>query len=676
MRARSIGVVGASFLAAFDVASQVPTVFAAPRTQVPSPRVRQQLNPLMLKVRRLPQAVEVVIEGAGGTAEIAGVVMGSEWVGRLVPARPSQLAQGDQAVSLPDGGYQSISLVTVEGGFQVRVRPLDGRPALSPVVRGDGTSLILSFPATGQVQSQNASYDLSRPGRLPQPDFAPALRPRAVAPPLGDMAVGTMMLRNPSYVNVSGPPVMLTTRDANARDVLMVLAQMGGYNFAFSNADDSVGGGAGSSGGAASSGGTDEMRLPITVSFKNEPYGRAFNFVLLVSGLQARLQGRTVLVGRNVLSKTLDAQMSKVFRLNQVSPDGAADYLANLGARINKTNTVTFTTNEGSSTSTGGGAAVGGSTTSQTSSETTTQTVVESYGASTGPLVGLQGVTDSRLGTITLVGDSAAIAIAESYLRQLDLRKRQVAIKIEIINVDLGNDLSAANSFTYKSKSGFSIISSGGGFTAAYDSSSPSGGGGQFTDFLEAAIESSSAKTLASPTLLIQEGSKAEVEAVKSVITAVVPIETPEGVVISCSQTREDAGLKVPIEVSKIDDNGFITLSMKPEVSVPELAGQGRCAADIPIFNIVKRSLDSGAVRLREGQTLVVTGVIQDDQRALVTKIPLLGDVPIIGQFFRRSSTSRQKSELIILATPHIVRDGDSLPPSGYGSLSLGYSAP
>jgi len=668
--------VGASLLAVFDVASQVPTVFAAPRTQVPSPRVRQQLNPLMLKVRRLPQAVEVVIEGAGGTAEIAGVVMGSEWVGRLVPARPSQLAQGDQAVSLPDGGYQSISLVTVEGGFQVRVRPLDGRPALSPVVRGDGTSLILSFPATGQVQSQNASYDLSRPGRLPQPDFAPALRPRAVAPPLGDMAVGTMMLRNPSYVNVSGPPVMLTTRDANARDVLMVLAQMGGYNFAFSNADDSVGGGAGSSGGAASSGGTDEMRLPITVSFKNEPYGRAFNFVLLVSGLQARLQGRTVLVGRNVLSKTLDAQMSKVFRLNQVSPDGAADYLANLGARINKTNTVTFTTNEGSSTSTGGGAAVGGSTTSQTSSETTTQTVVESYGASTGPLVGLQGVTDSRLGTITLVGDSAAIAIAESYLRQLDLRKRQVAIKIEIINVDLGNNLSAANSFTYKSKSGFSIISRGGGLTAAYNSSSPSGGGGQFTDFLEAAIESSSAKTLASPTLLIQEGSKAEVEAVKSVITAVVPIETPEGVVISCSQTREDAGLKVPIEVSKIDDNGFITLSMKPEVSVPELAGQGRCASDIPIFNIVKRSLDSGAVRLREGQTLVVTGVIQDDQRALVTKIPLLGDVPIIGQFFRRSSTTRQKSELIILATPHIVRDGDSLPPSGYGSLSLGYSAP
>lgn len=667
---------GASLLAAFDVASQVPMGFAAPRTQVPSPRVRQQLTPLLLKVRRLPQVVEVVIEGAGGTAEIAGVVMGPEWVGRLVPARPSQLAQGDQAVSLPDGGYQSISLLTVEGGFQVRVRPLDSRPAVSPVVRGDGTSLILSFPATGQVQSQNASYDLSRPGRLPQPELAPALRPRAVAPPLGDMAVGTMILRNPSYVNVSGPPVTLTTRGANAQDLLMVLAQMGGYNFAFSSADASAGSGTGSSGSAAGAG---DMRIPVTVSFNNEPFGRAFNFVLLAAGLQARLKGRTVLVGRNVLSKTLDAQMSKVFRLNQVSPDGAADYLANLGATINKTNTVTITANEGTSTGTGGGAAVGGSTTSQTTSESTTQTVIESYGARTGPLVGLQGVTDSRLGTITLVGDPATIAIAESYLRQLDLRKRQVAIKIEIINVDLNNNVSIENSFAYRPSSQFAIVGRAGNIDLLYGNQEGFNPEnlqvGQFTDWLQASIRSSSAKALASPTLLIQEGGKAEVEAVKSVITDVSQTTT-DGGVITCSQTRKDAGLKVPIEVKKIDDNGFVTLTMKPEVSVPEPAGTGRCGGEVPIFNIVKRALDSGTVRLRDGQTLVITGVIQDDQRAIATKVPLLGDIPIIGQFFRASSNSRQKSELIIMATPYIAKDDDSLSTTGYGSVNQNYSAP
>ena len=67
---------------------------------------------------------------------------------------------------------------------------------------------------------------------------------------------------------------------------------MGGYNFAYS--------GSGSSGSDGNDGGT-----PITVSFNDEPLAQAFNFVLLSSGLQAKLEGRTVLVGSNVLMKQL-----------------------------------------------------------------------------------------------------------------------------------------------------------------------------------------------------------------------------------------------------------------------------------------------------------------------------------------------------------------------------------
>ena len=119
-----------------------------------------------------------------------------------------------------------------------------------------------------------------------------------------------------------------------------------------------------------------------------------------------------------------------------------------------------------------------------------------------------------------------------------------------------------------------------------------------FFAYIEALIVSSSAKTLAQPTLLVQEGETAEVETGQNVITGVSSTDTANGST-QFQNTRENAGLKVDVKVNKIDDNGFITLNLNPEISVPVPAGvqQG-----VPIFNIAARKLKSGNVRLRDGQ--------------------------------------------------------------------------
>jgi type IV pilus assembly protein PilQ len=62
-------------------------------------------------------------------------------------------------------------------------------------------------------------------------------------------------------------------------------------------------------------------------------------------------------------------------------------------------------------------------------------------------------------------------------------------------------------------------------------------------------------------------------------------------------------------------------------------------------------------VRVRDGQTLILTGVISDLDQEEVTKWPILGDVPLIGQFFRNSGKTRQKRELVIMVTPRIIND-------------------
>jgi type IV pilus assembly protein PilQ len=126
-----------------------------------------------------------------------------------------------------------------------------------------------------------------------------------------------------------------------------------------------------------------------------------------------------------------------------------------------------------------------------------------------------------------------------------------------------------------------------------------------------------------------------------------------------CQLELSTAGLTLGARVEKIDDNGFVTFSLSPSVSAvtDTVPGPPSCTSQISILSV--RRLDTGALRVREGQTLILTGVISDFDVAEVSKWPILGDLPLVGQFFRASTNQRQKRELVIMVTPRIIRDDD-----------------
>jgi type IV pilus assembly protein PilQ len=134
----------------------------------------------------------------------------------------------------------------------------------------------------------------------------------------------------------------------------------------------------------------------------------------------------------------------------------------------------------------------------------------------------------------------------------------------------------------------------------------------------------------------------------------------------TCQPKFGTSGLTFGAKVSKIDDNGFVTFSLSPAVSaVADTPQQIQGCGNVSILRV--RRLDTGEVRVRDGQTLILTGVIADEDRQAVTKWPVLGDIPLVGQFFRSSSNARQKNELVIMVTPRIVNDGDG------GAYGYGY---
>ena len=690
------------------VASALDVAVLAPSAQSRTWPARSRTKPAVeLRLRESPGRVDVVIAGLG--TEVRAVSRSQSdgrWSARLTGVDLGDRPFTPQQLVLPSSELLSVRLEPLDSDLQLIVKARMGERVPTPTIGSNGKSLVVSFAGlTGPDVRSSGRLDLRRPGRVAQPVMAPPMRPRAVAPPLGDMAVGTMLISNRSFVKASGPPVSLTLNKAPAKDALMSLARLGGYGFVYVGDSNSPVGGEG-----------DSSEYPVTMAFRNERYDRALNSVLMSSGLQGRLDGNTLLVGTAVSAKGFGVQMSKVFRMNQVDVESASQYLGNLGAVINSP------------------------------SKDDSDSYVKSYSSGYGPLIGLTGTTDSRLNTITLVGDPKLISVAQGYLKNIDLRKRQVAVKVQILNVDLINSKSIDASFSARIGNTFLVSENGRAFmnfgdykpgvaregTGLYDgsnylapgsyeaqknglvtakepqpivlsqadSSSDSESSGRngttsqqigyadkfdaegrpiyidsidpnefsypknsFYGYLEAAIESSSAKTLAQPTLLVQEGQEAQVETGTSVITSVSATDTANGST-QFEYTRENAGLSLKVKVRKIDDNGFVSLEIDPSISVPEPAGESNGVA---IFNTQGRSLSSGLIRLRDRQTLILTGVIQDLDKEIARKWPILGDLPLIGSFFRSTDSERQKNELVILVTPSILDD------EAGGSYGYGY---
>ena len=74
-----------------------------------------------------------------------------------------------------------------------------------------------------------------------------------------------------------------------------------------------------------------------------------------------------------------------------------------------------------------------------------------------------------------------------------------------------------------------------------------------------------------------------------------------------------------------------------------------------------RRNLELTNVRLKDGETLVIGGMIKEEDTKTVSKIPGLGDIPYLGALFRSSTTEKAKEEMIIMITPKIIYDDEDL---------------
>ncbi len=114
----------------------------------------------------------------------------------------------------------------------------------------------------------------------------------------------------------------------------------------------------------------------------------------------------------------------------------------------------------------------------------------------------------------------------------------------------------------------------------------------------------------------------------------------------------KDAVLELKVTPTITNDGRvFLAMAMKKD----EIADYTTIAGLGSVPNLAKRSINT-AVLVEDGQTVVIGGVYEFNDRSDVTKVPFLGDLPILGNLFRKKGRSKQKAELLIFVTPKVLK--------------------
>jgi type IV pilus assembly protein PilQ len=163
----------------------------------------------------------------------------------------------------------------------------------------------------------------------------------------------------------------------------------------------------------------------------------------------------------------------------------------------------------------------------------------------------------------------------------------------------------------------------------------------RFLAQIETTIQSGNAKVLTDPTLVVQEGQEATVKLTQKVIENITTQVDPLSGVRTTTPQLEDAGLTLSINVDKIDDNGYINLTVSPTIAAVgdvQTFDSGADGGTNQLFLLNRRELTSGLIRLRDGQTLILSGIISETDQSTANKVPLIRGYPSTWGFIQKSN--------------------------------------
>ena len=180
----------------------------------------------------------------------------------------------------------------------------------------------------------------------------------------------------------------------------------------------------------------------------------------------------------------------------------------------------------------------------------------------------------------------------------------------------------------------------------------------RFNATLNALFANGKAKILATPRIITVPGKEASIFIGDHIPVLTEKIEN--GVTVNTTE-YVDAGIKLTY-TPLVSEDDMITSAVHTEVSTAALV------SEIRNYKITSRTADT-YVRMRNGETLIIGGLINEEEQKNIQKIPFLSNIPILGELFKNRSNTKTKTEVMMILTPHITEAGSS--PAIYDTQSL-----
>ncbi|MDQ7773398.1 MAG: type IV pilus secretin PilQ [Elusimicrobiales bacterium] len=442
-------------------------------------------------------------------------------------------------------------------------------------------------------------------------ESAPVIRP-APAPAARRPASSSRNIME----SLSREPVSFDYNDADIKEVIAMLASKAGINVIYG----------------------EDVSGSVTMNLNKVPFDEAFKTVLNVKGLATQQVGDNIL--RIGSPQTFMAEQKKampqtrIFFLNYSKADEVRAQLVSVAGAEGRTSAV-------------------------------------NVDAANNALI----ITDSPMG----------LEAAARIIKSLDRMPRQVLIEAKLVEVALDNSFHLGiNWSAYGHDKGGSYIGSqddpvtvppverlGGTMLMNKAMTAETGGTGvnlpanviygafrlgkvasnyMFDAVISAATKKGKAKVLSDPKVATLNNKEANIDITTQVPYTTTEITAATPPISTTKVTYLSVGIKLTVTPT-INSDGRISMKINPSVSqvsptITPVAGGAP--------GIDTRSADTNVI-VRDGETIVIGGLISDTQAESVFKVPLLGDIPILGYLFRKKSVTRDRRELLIFVTPRIL---------------------
>lgn len=294
----------------------------------------------------------------------------------------------------------------------------------------------------------------------------------------------------------------------------------------------------------------------------------------------------------------------------------------------------------------------------------------------------------TQLGTVNVLGGSEPqIELVKEFIESHDKKQPQALLEVSIIELTEDGSRTFNNEWSFTSKH-FSFNNSDPetgfeskpiyvmGKTQRYTSGSPS-----LVYTLNYLMSNGKARTVSNPKIIVTNGQESMIDMTSDYVKTVTS-QVVQGSLNATTQRQyeigEDDGIKITV-TPFISPDGYVYLNLNPDYAmikeqVQAINAEASVAAGKDIYDIQatllqRRNIELKNVRIKDGDTLVIAGMMREFESRQVKKIPILGDIPYLGTFFRSTTSEQDKSELVILITPKILTESDNVVMNDKNSL-------